>query len=534
MGKKYYRNSRVISALEKMNPMNLRYRMILFGRDFRHGLNLSRLLASIFLATSALAAFGADEPARPNIVFILAKEKSEPAFSIPPIFSSNMILQRDVPVPVWGKAENGTVVTVSWNGKTQTSTAQDGAWKVVLPSMPGSAKPRVMSIQATGQDEIRFDNIVIGDVWLASGQSNMAMRLSEATGGTEAVAASQNPLIRHFTVPRPEDAANGQPTDWQEANPQTTPNQSAVGYFFVHELQQKLGIPVGLLHCSYGGTVTETWCGPEVMARNWPEWEAHRKRSLDKPDVPERNKVTSFLHDRMLKTVMPFPVRGFLWYQGGGNAGRATEQSELFPAMVDDWRKSWGNEDLPFFFVQLARYEAANWHGFRQAQLDCWRRIPNSFMAVTIDLSKEPGNHPIHPKSKSPIGHRLALAARAMVYGETDLVHSGPVIRSMETKEDTAILSFDHIGSGLASLDGEPLRGFYLSTDDRNFVPGNAKIVGDTVTVFSDGVPNPKAVRYGAEDDLGKVSLDVNLGNKETLPASPFTVKILEAKAKSK
>lgn len=434
-----------------------------------------------------------------------------------------MILQRDVSVPVWGKAENGTVITVSWNGKNLTSTAKDGAWKVTLPPLPASAEPRVMSIQATGQAEIRLDNIVIGDVWLASGQSNMTMRLSTVDGGKEAIAVSQNKLLRHYAVPRPEDAAKGEIPSWQEATPQTIPDQSAVGYFFVHELQEKLGIPIGLLHCSYGGTVTETWCGPEVMARNWPEWEAHRKRSLDKPDMPERNKVGSYLHDRMLKTVMPFPVKGFIWYQGEGNSGRATEQTELFPAMVTDWRKSWGNDKLPFYFVQLARYEAANWHNFRQAQLDCWRKIPNSFMAVTIDLSKEQGDHPIHPKTKAPVGHRLALAARALTYGEKDLVYSGPLIRSIETKEGAAVLSFDHIGSGLTSLDGQPLRGFYLSADGRAFVPGNAKIVDDKVTVSSEKIPNPKAVRYGAEEDMGKQKLDVNLGNKEALPASPFT-----------
>jgi sialate O-acetylesterase len=466
----------------------------------------------------------------PNVAHSEEAGKPKHAFSLPPVFSSNMILQRDVPVPVWGNAENGTVVTISWNGQNRTSTAQNGAWKVTLPPMPASAEPRVMSIQATGHDEIRLDNIVVGDVWLASGQSNMTMRLSEVTGGPEAIAASQNPLIRHYTVPRPEDAAKNLPPTWHQANPQTTPHQSAVGYFFVHELQQKLGIPVGLLHCSYGGTVTETWCGPDVMARRWPEWEAQQNRVRDNLKIHDRNKVPSYLHDRMLKTVMPFPVKGFLWYQGEGNAGRAREQTELFPAMVADWRKSWGNQNLPFFFVQLARYEASNWHNFRQAQLECWRKIPNSFMAVTIDLSKEPGNHPIHPKTKAPIGHRLALAARAMVYGETDLVHSGPVIRSMETQDGAAILSFDHIGTGLATLGGQPLRGFYLSADGATFVPGSATIVGNTVRVSSPNIASPVAVRYGAEDDMGKTTLDVNLGNKEALPASPFTVNISNPK----
>ena len=445
---------------------------------------------------------------------------------MPDVFSSDMVLQRGVPVPVWGQAEDGTIVTVSFNGYDLESTARDGKWRVVFPPTPASSVPRTMTISTNSNTPtLQYSNIVVGDVWLASGQSNMEMMLAEAKGGKEAIAASENPMLRLFKVPRClENTVAPMGTTWKESNSQSAPPQSAVGYFFVSELQKKLDIPVGLLNCSYGGTVTETWCSPEVMSRGWPEWEAWQERALRNPAHPLRN-TSSHLHNRMLKTVMPFPVKGFIWYQGEGNAGRAEEQKRLFPAMVADWRKSWGDDEQPFYIVQLARYEAADWHAFRCAQLDVWKNTPDTYMACTIDLSKEPGNHPIHPKTKAPIGHRLALAARANVYGEEELVYSGPVIRSMKVEGSVAVLAFGHLGSGLIASDNQPLRGFYISADGESFSAAEARIKGETVIVSSSTVPNPVAVRYGAEADMGKKELDVNLANREGLPASPFTVR---------
>ncbi len=452
------------------------------------------------------------------------------AFTMPEVFSSNMVLQRGVPVPVWGQAENGTVVTVSFNGYDLESTARDGKWRVVFPPMPASAEPRVMTV-ASQKSEIRnpkseIRNILVGDVWLASGQSNMGMRLAGVKGGKEAIAESANPNLRFFRVDRRlERMPPPMGTTWQVAGPSTSPAMTAVGYHFAREIQETQGIPIGLLQCAFGGTVTETWCSPDVMAQGWPDWEAWQKGALRNPKHPQRN-TSSYLYTRMLKTVMPFPVRGFIWYQGSANASRAEEQKKLFPAMVADWRRSWGDENLPVYLVQLPRYEVADWHAFRCAQLDIWKNTPNTFMAVTIDLSKDwnPGNHPIHPTTKAPIGHRLALAARANVYGEKDLVFSGPVVRSMAVKEGRAVLSFDHIGTGLIASDGQPLRGFTISADGETFVAGAAEIRGDNVVVRSADVRKPVAVRYGAETDMGRDKLDVNLANKKDLPASPFTV----------
>lgn len=450
---------------------------------------------------------------------------------MPDVFSDNMILQRDAAIPVWGQANNGTKITVRFAGHERECVARNGKWLVLFPPMKANKAPQTMTVvnnQPSGLGNREFRNILIGDVWLASGQSNMEMALAQVKGGKEAVAASGNPQLRLFKVPRVlENTVGPVGTQWSESHPGSSAGQTAVGWFFANELQQVLDIPVGLLNCSYGGSVTETWCSPEVLEMGWPVWEAYEKQALQNPEWLRRN-TSGDLYNRMLKTVMPFPVKGFIWYQGEANAGRAEEQKALFPAMVADWRKTWKNDDLPFYIVQVARYEAEDWHAFRCAQLDVWKNLPYSFMAVTIDLSKDwnADDHPIHPTTKAPIGHRLALAARANVYGETDLVYSGPVIRSMQVRQRAAVLAFDHVGSGMIASDGEPLRGFYISADGENFVAADAQIKGDTVVVQSDTVPNPVAVRYGAEADMGREKLDVNLANREQLPASPFTISV--------
>lgn len=445
---------------------------------------------------------------------------------LPDVFSSGMVLQRDVPVPIWGQAPDGTTLVVTFKDRDFTSTARNGRWQIILPAMDASAKASKLTVSGSDGFRKELTDILIGDVWLASGQSNMEMQLRGAKTGEQAIAASANPLLRFFTVSKKLELVDGPLGDtWKVSGPTTSPAMSAVAYFFAQEIQQTQGIPVGLINCSYGGTVTETWCSPKTLAAGYPVWEAYEAKAIQNPKYARRN-TSSRLYNRMLKTVMPFPVKGFLWYQGEGNAGRAEEQKKLFPEMVKDWRQSWGNPKLPFYLVQLARFEPATWHAFRLAQLDVWQNTPDSYLAVTIDLSKDwkKDNHPIHPSTKAPIGHRLALAARANVYGESELVYSGPIGRDIQIEKGKARLSFDHLGSGLATLDGKALRGFAVSADGKQFVPGTAKIVGDTVLVSAPNITNPIAVRYGAEVDMAKGKLDINLGNREKLPASPFTV----------
>lgn len=473
-------------------------------------------ITSIILVTVAMLSIAVLAESKPPV---------KTAFVLPEVFSDHMILQRGADVPVWGQAPDGTLVTVSFAEHKRSTTARNGKWQVSLPPMTASSTPRELIISCDNESEVTYQDVLVGDVWLASGQSNMQMHLGAATGGEEAIAASANPMLRFFTVnTKLETKAPPLGDNWKISGPATVGSMSAVAYFFGHEIQQTQDIPIGIIHCSYGGTPTETWCSPEVMSQNWPDWKLLSEKVRSNTAYPVRNKTSSHLYNRMLKTVLPFGIKGFIWYQGESNASRAEEQKKLFPAMVNDWRKSWGDETLPFYIVQLARYEAADWHAFRCAQLDVWKNTPNTYMAVTIDLSKEPGNHPVHPKAKAPIGHRLALAARANVYGEKDLVYSGPVIRSMTVKNGEAVLSFEHIGSGLIASDKQPLRGFYISADGKAFVEASAEIKGGKVIVQSSNVQNPVAVRYGAEADMGRKQLDVNLTNREKLPASPFTV----------
>ena len=459
------------------------------------------------------------------LIFAFIVFENAKAVEMPDVFSDHMILQREATIPVWGSAENGTKISVSFAGITKTTTAKDGVWRVQFAPMEANKIPQTMTVSATDGFEKEFKNILIGDVWFASGQSNMEMHLGGTKAGKKAIAASENPMVRLFKVPHileEKDWPVG--TTWYEANPQSTPSRSAVGYFFINELQQELDIPVGLLDCSYGGTVTETWCSPEVLSAGYPVWEAFEPMAIKDPNWNKRN-TSSYLYNRMIKSVMPFPVKGFIWYQGEANAERAEEQKKLFPAMVNDWRKSWGDETLPFYFVQVARYERANWHEFRNAQREIAETLPHSYLAVTIDLSKDwyQDNHPIHPATKKPIGHRLALAALANVYGK-DIVYSGPMVKEMTVKSGKAILSFEHIGGGLKTLDDKRLRGFYISADGENFVEAVAEIKKNTVVVSDKRVKKPIAVRYAAEDDLGIEGIHVNLGNTDGLPASPFTI----------
>lgn len=445
---------------------------------------------------------------------------------VPDVFSDHMIVQRESLIPVWGRADDGTKITVTFAGEAREAVAKNGVWRVEFPAMSANKVPQVLKIVGSDGFENVCSNVLVGDVWLAAGQSNMALTLENCKSGAAVIPSVDNPMIRLFTVSK---ALASKPgllgTTWYEANPASASSQSAVGYFFVDTLQRELDIPVGLIHCAYGGTPTETWCSPDVLSASFPRWEAYEKALRNKPKKFKKVKTSSFLYEHMLKTVLPFSVKGFIWYQGEANTSRSEEQRKLFPAMVADWRQSWGNDELPFYFVQLARFEQADWHEFRNAQREIAAALPHSYLAVTIDLSREwfPDNHPIHPATKQPIGQRLAGAALANVYGQ-DIVYSGPMIEAMQVNGAQAVLSFEHLGGGLTTKDGKPPRGFYLSDDGENFVEASAVITGETVTLSASSISAPVAVRYGAEKDMGMAELDVNLANAEGLPASPFTL----------
>jgi sialate O-acetylesterase len=437
--------------------------------------------------------------------------------------------------------------------------------------MPASAEPREMVITSSVQNQqSKIQNVFVGEVWICSGQSNMAMTLGGCDNAQEVIAKSADPMLRLFTVPRePSDTPLGDiksqaqtsasPVEpWPAAGPTTVPGFSAVGYFFGRDLRKALNVPVGIINSSVGGTPAEAWTSMETLKSDsafkvgldayaqvvakYPEakkkyeealakfdQEAAKARAEKKPvDMRKRPRIPygpespqrpAGLYNGMIAPLQPYAIRGALWYQGEGNAGRAYQYRRLLPAMIKCWRKAWGQGDFTFLVVQLAPYmkintepEESGWAELREAQLLTSLKVRKCGLAVITDAG-DPNN--IHPTKKEPAGARLALAARAIAYGEK-IVYSGPLYRSMKIEGNKAILSFKDIGGGLVAQGGE-LKGFTLCGPDKKFVNARAEIQGDTVVVSSPQVERPVAVRYGWAN-----CPVVNLFNKEGLPASPF------------
>ena len=413
-----------------------------------------------------------------------------------PLFSDNAVLQQGIRLPVWGTADAGEKVTVKIQGQEVSTVAMSGYWMLHLNPLKAGG-PFTMTIN---DQEIK--NVLVGEVWVCSGQSNMAFQLNRASNGEQAVADSKDPMLRLFLVPKMRDPFV-LPKAWTESSPDSSPTFSAVGYFFGKYLRQALGVPVGLIDSSVGGTPSEAWTSRPCLSPH-----------------PELNGVARpyYLYNSMIAPLIPYGIRGAIWYQGEANAGRAYAYRSLLPLMIKCWRDVWGEGDFPFFIVQLAPYgkqtrPGANWPELREAQLFVTQTVPNTGLAVTMDV----GNcENIHPTQKEPVGQRLALDAEALVYGKK-VEHSGPAYESMAVEETGGIiLSFLHVDGGLTAPGGE-LKGFTIAGEDKNFVPAMAEIKGDQVIVSSPEVPNPIAVRYGWDD-----CPDANLLNKAGIPASPF------------
>lgn len=615
---------------------------------------------------------------------------------LPGIFSSNMVLQQGMEIPVWGWANSGEEVAVSLNGTSVRTTAgENGKWKVKLP-VQDYGGPYTLKVK--GSNSITFDNVMIGEVWVCSGQSNMEWPLANAKNGAEEVAAANYPKIRLFTVPRhvaqfpEEDIESG---EWVECTPETVPSFSAVGYFFGRNLLEELDVPIGLIHSSWGGTVAETWTSPETI-QNDPDFkapmhelqqmdlEAFRKeketklRQLLHGDIPTKdsgmqngeavwaapalndqnwntievpglweeqgyfdidgiawyrkeidlteeqtqsnlqlhlgkiddsditflngieigttnaydaervytidkkllkpgknmivvrvddtggggglwgdpkdqfvaigqdridisgdwkfkiakavlqnidlgpNSYPTLLYNGMINPIVPFGIKGVIWYQGESNADRAQQYRRIFPNMIKDWRAQWGQGDFPFLFVQLANYMKpdrqpgdSEWAELREAQtmtLD----LPNTGMASTIDIGEADD---IHPRNKQDVGKRLALNAFKVAYNK-DIVYTGPMYESVEFKDGKAYITFTETGSGLAVKDKYGyVKAFAIAGADRKFHWAKAEIINpNTVVVQSYAVPDPVAVRFGWANNPD----DLNLYNLEELPANPF------------
>jgi len=446
------------------------------------------------------------------------------------LFSDGAVLQRGVVVPVWGTANDGERVTVKFQEQTVSATARGGRWLVRLKRLKAGG-PYTLSV-AGESNTLVISNVLVGEVWLCSGQSNMAFMLERAANAAEAIAGARDSQLRLFSVPRratdtPLSDTSGA---WQESAPDTAAKFSAVAWFFGRDLRRALGVPVGLIHSSVGGTPAEAWTSRaglerepalkgileqhEASIRNYapaPAVKRSKKASRAAADPRTTQRRPCGLYNGMIAPLQPYAIAGAIWYQGEANAGRAAEYQKLFPAMIEDWRRAWGQGCFPFLFVQIAPHERMI-PEIREAQLLTWQKVPRTGMAVTTDVGNETD---IHPTQKEPVGARLALAARAVAYGEP-ITFSGPVYKGMSIKDSDAILSFKHIGRGLLAKGGE-LKGFTIAGADGNFVPSTARIEGEKVVVSSPAVPKPAAVRYGWAN-----TPDVNLFNQEGLPATPF------------
>jgi sialate O-acetylesterase len=471
---------------------------------------------------------------------------------LPAIFSDNMVLQRDKPIAVWGWAGNGEKITVSLNGQSAQTEAKEGKWMTWLPKTPAGGPHQ---LEVRGENSITLKNVLIGEVWICSGQSNMEWPLRMSFEPRDDIANAQNKNIRLITVPKLKatSATNNFNGAWVECDSNTVPNFSAVAYYFGRDLQKALNVPIGLVHTSWGGSPAEVWIREEWLSENplfnieilnsftaqekryqedLVKWEKEKtdlekegkKMSRNRPNLGWR---PSELYNGMIAPLLPLSIAGAIWYQGESNAGRAHQYQSLFATMIQNWRNDFGQGDFPFLLVQLAPWDKSkkreiaeitktpgesDWAELREAQLLATKVLPNVGMAVITDAGDKDD---IHPSRKAPVGGRLALAARGIAYGEK-VVWSGPAYRSLKVEGHKAILSFDNVGGGLEAREGA-LKGFAIAGADKKFVWADAAIEGDKVVVTSRAVLHPVAVRYGWSDFPV-----VNLFNKAGLPASPF------------
>jgi sialate O-acetylesterase len=461
---------------------------------------------------------------------------------LPAIVSDGMVLQQGINVPLWGWADEGEAVTVQFLDQKVAATAKDGRWIVRLKPLKAGG-PFTLTI--SGKNKIELKNVLVGEVWICSGQSNMQWTLKNTTDGDAEIAKANYPMIRLFTVPRleSETPVSDVKSKWNETSPETVAGFSAVGYYFGRDLHKARNVPIGLINNAVGGSPAESWTKSGLLKANaeYKQFfdtyaqgmeryqkaleqhkEAAEKAKADgkpAPRAPGKPWMPAGLYNGMLAPIMPFAIRGAIWYQGESNAGRAYQYRRLFPDMIRNWRADWGQGDFPFLLVQLAAFGPnspklgeSDWAELREAQSMTLTTVPKTGMAVAIDVGDI---NDIHPRNKQPVGSRLALAARAVAYGEK-LVHSGPVYQSVKITGNKAILNFAHTGAGLEARGGE-LKGFIVAGEDEVWHEAKAEIKGNNIEVVSDKVAKPVAVRYG----WAKYP-ECNLYNKEGLPASPF------------
>lgn len=450
------------------------------------------------------------------------------------IFGDEMVLQRDMPVPVWGWANPGEMVTVKFADQTKSTTAnKDGRWKINLDKLKANATGQPLKV--SGDNTVEVKDVLIGEVWICSGQSNMEWSLSRALNGKAEVEAAKHPQIRLFNVPghiTSPVAKESCPGAWKTCTPDSAGSFSAVGYFFGRTLQAKLNVPIGLVGSNWGGTRIEPWTSPAGF-ESVPELKSIAEKVAS---YEETTKVgggsPSAIYNAMIHPLAPFAMRGGIWYQGESNGNEGESYYHKKQALVNGWRQLF-NPDLAFYWVQLANWKQPNddpqggdgWARIREAQRKALK-IMHTGMAVITDIG-EAGD--IHPRNKQDVGHRLAQWALHQTYKMKDVVPSGPLYKSHKIDGSKIRISFDHIGSGLmvgqktgleptVEIKDGTLKRFAIAGEDKKWVWAEAKIDGDEIIVSSPDVANPVAVRYAYTMN----PQGANLYNKEGLPASPF------------
>mgnify|MGYP001245012969 FL=1 len=445
------------------------------------------------------------------------------------LFSDNMVLQQESHVNIWGKAKKNQelIIYTSWSGKiVRTIVKDDGSWEVKIKT-PSAGGPYNIQVTCDGETKT-INNVLIGEVWLASGQSNMEMTLSgnnrePVNGSLDAIANSNNTKIRFFNVKVKvsDERIDDIEGEWLEANFKNTPNFSAVAYSFAKYLNQVLDIPFGIINSPKDGSVAEAWISPDVLKKitTNKELSYYAKQPHNNPSV---------LFNGMINAIIPFTIKGVIWYQGEGNSGRYQNYMKLMNGLIKNWRDEWGLGDFPFYFVQLApngslgQGNGTSQAFLREAQLRTMLSVKNTGMAVTLDIGSTITNH---PPEKLLIGKRLAYWALAKNYGFNGLPHSGPVYESMKVKNNKVYVNFKFAKNGVTSY-GKPLSGFEIAGEDKIFYSADALIdphwsAGwenrSVLTLSNKNVPNPLYIRYG-----WKNYIEGALYNVEGLPASSF------------
>jgi sialate O-acetylesterase len=480
--------------------------------------------------------------------------------SLPDVISDGMVLQQNQKIPIWGTADPGEAVTVRFAAQSKSTTASsDGEWLIKLDPLKANATPATITI--SGRNTIELKNVLVGEVWLVAGQSNMQRLLSETANGDTAIAAADHPRIRLFNVNRQVAFKHAPPplARWQACSPQTVKEFSAAGYYFGVELENALQVPIGLINTSYGGSQAEAWTPVEYLLASQDLkptvdrtkiWDAERPRvraeydeaikkwraEADKataagarpspspavPDALREYRIAASIYDGMIAPLMPFYIRGAVWYQGESNEARAQQYGILLPAMIKAWRERWAEGDFPFGIVQLPNYRDPKpdpadepWSHIREAQRRTALSTPNTGLIVTIDIGEA---HDIHPKNKLDLGKRMARWALADIYGQK-ITKSGPMFRAAWHSGSKINIKFDEVGKGLRLRYGNELSEFAIAGKDRKWYWASARIVGtDTIEVWSPSVPQPLAVRYAFNNN----PRNPNLTNDTGLPAAPF------------